>query len=417
MRLRILLLRRIKNEAIEFDYNLHNLYTGSRKALDCANNQNNNINAIGGQIMKFKALLLHMAATEIKAMIPPYYFDDIKRRDPKPLFKAFVVGQEGKAEAKWVGVGNIVKTWFADAIGKMTRMIWPGLKLFHGHEETNETEGRQEVGEVAGSRAQTIDNKYSAVIAAYIYPEFKNLPLNIASVEVEVESQDIDGDIKAVNVKDVTAIALGNSAINKPGFPGATLLGELQAFAKGTESNKEVIMTLDEIKEFIKNEGLDPSEVFKQEQLLDDPIIKGYIKGEVKETKGNEYSARQRNLAEYEEKTNKLEADKKKLEDENKKLKTEGAKVQATDLFGKKAKERKLDEKQTKFIDMKKTSFVPEDLENVDKEVDKFMDTALEDYKKTASEIFGIEEKKETDLTPGGEPDETGVENVDLLPT
>ena len=367
--------------------------------------------------MKFKARLLHMAATEIKAMIPPYYFDDIKRRDPKPLFKAFVVGQEGKAEAKWVGVGKIVKTWFADAIGKMTRMIWPGLKLYHGHEEMNETEGRQEVGEVAGSRAKMIDNKHSAVIAAYIYPEFKNLPLNIASVEVQVESQDIDGDIRAVDVKEITAIALGNSAVNKPGFPGATLLGELQAFADGQKKKGDEKMTLEEIKEFIKTEGLDPSEVFGQEQLLEDPVVKGYVKAEVKEKGGNEYQARKRNLTEYETKTTELEAEKKKLEDENKVLKTEGAKIKATDLFDKKAKERKLDEKQTKFIDMKRSTFVPEDLENVDKEVDKFMDIALEDYKKTASDIFGIKEEEKPDLTPGGEPNEDGVENVDLLPT
>ena len=368
--------------------------------------------------MKFKAILLHMAAAEIKAMIPPYYFDEIKRRDPKPLFKAFVVGQEGKAEATWVGVGAVVKTWFADAIGKLTRKIWPGLKLFFNHAETNETEGRQEIGEVAGSRSKTIDGKYSAVIAAYIYPEFKHLPLNVASIEAEVNINDVDDDIRAVNVEDITAIALGNSAVNKPGFPGATLLGELQAFADRKKSkNGDDKMTLEEIKEFIKTEGLDPSEVFGQEQLLDDPVIKGYVKAEVKEKGAGEYHARQRNLSEYETKTTQLEADKKKLEDENKKLKTEGAKTQATDLFSKKAKERKLDEKQTKFIEMKQGSFTPEDLENVDKEVDKFMDTALEDYKKTASEIFGIEEKKETGLTPGSEPVEEGGENVDLLPT
>lgn len=368
--------------------------------------------------MKFKAILLHMAATEIKAMIPPYYFDMIKRRDPKPLFKAFVVGQEGKAEATWVGIGNVVKTWFADAIGKLTRKIWPGLKLFHGHGATNEVEGREEIGEVAGTRVQMIDGKYSAVIAAYIYPEFKSLPLDVASVEVTIGSIDVGGDVRAADVEDITGIALGNSAVNKPGFPGATLLGELQAFADGQINKGDEKMTLDEIKEFIKTEGLDPSEIFGQEQLLEDPVVVGYVKAEVKQKGGNEYQARKRNLAEYETKTTELETDKKKLEDENKKLKTEGAKIKATDLFDKKAKERKLDEKQTKYVEMKRSTFVPEDPENVEKEVDQFMDTALEDYKKTASEIFGIkEEKEETDLTPGGEPSEEGVENVDLLPT
>jgi len=368
--------------------------------------------------MKFKATLLHMAATEIKAMIPPYYFDEIKRRDPKPLFKAFVVGQEGKAEATWVGVGKVVKTWFADAIGKLARKIYTGLKLFHGHDETNEHEGRQEVGEVAGIKTQSINNKYSAVIAAYIYPEFKNLPLDVASIEADININDVDGDVRAIDVDDITGIALGNSAVNKPGFPGATLLGELQAFAGQSQSTKGggKMTTLSEIKEFVKEEGIDPSEVFGRDQLIDDPVMKGYVKAAVKEGISGEYLNR-KNLDEAFDKARKeWEDEKKKLEDKLKSSETEGAKTKAIDLFSAKAKERKLDDKQTKFIDMKKGDFVPEDLENVDKEVDKFMDAVLEDYKKTASEIFGIEEKKETGSTPGGEPGEEGAENVDLLP-
>jgi hypothetical protein len=35
-----------------------------------------------------------------------------------------------------------------------------------------------------------------------------------------------------VGVDNVTGIALGNSKLDTPGFPGATLLGQLQAFAK-----------------------------------------------------------------------------------------------------------------------------------------------------------------------------------------
>lgn len=183
--------------------------------------------------MKIRARLLHMAESEIKAMIPPYFLESVKQKDPKPLFKAYVVGQEGQAEAQWVGIGKVVKNWFKDAIGKLVRRIYPGLKLFKNHAETNEpNENRIEIGEVAGSRAKTIDGKFSAVIAAYIYPEYKNLPLDIASIEADILINDVgDDDIHAVDVDDVTGIALGNSAVDKPGFPGATLLGELQAFA------------------------------------------------------------------------------------------------------------------------------------------------------------------------------------------
>lgn len=182
--------------------------------------------------MKIRAKLLFMADSEIRAMIPPFFLERIKQKDPKPLFKAFIVGQEGEAEASWVGIGKVVKTWFADAIGKLVRRIWSGLQIFHNHAETNIHEGREPIGEVAGTRAKTIDGKFSAVIAAYIYPEYKELPLDIASIEADVNiNNDVTGDIRAVDVEEVTGIALGNSAVDRPGFPGATLLGELQAFA------------------------------------------------------------------------------------------------------------------------------------------------------------------------------------------
>ncbi len=191
--------------------------------------------------MKIRAKLLHMGESEIKAMIPPYHFEDIKRRDTKPLFKAFVVGQEGQAEANWVGVGKVVKTWFKDAIGKLSRRIWPGLKLFHNHAETNDpNESRPEIGEVAGSRTKMIDGKFSAVIAAYIYPEYAKMHLDIASIEADVHMNNIGGDdeVDAVDVEDVSGIALGSSKVERPGFPGATLLGELQAFAGKAKSKQ-----------------------------------------------------------------------------------------------------------------------------------------------------------------------------------
>lgn len=185
--------------------------------------------------MKIRAKLLHMANSEIKAMIPPYYFEDIKRRDPKPLFKAFVVGQEGQVEANWVGVGKVVKHWFKDAIGKLSKRIWSGLKLFHNHAETNDSDvTRPEIGEVAGSQTKTIDGKFSTVIAAYIYPEYAKLPLDIASIEanIRIDNMDDNDEVHDVDIDDIVGIALGSSAFDKPGFPGATLLGQLQAFAE-----------------------------------------------------------------------------------------------------------------------------------------------------------------------------------------
>lgn len=359
--------------------------------------------------MKIRARLLHMADSEIKAMIPPYFFSDIKRRDPKPLFKAYVVGQEGQAESTWVGVGKMVKNWFKDAIGKLVRRIHVGLKLFHNHAETNEPdENREAIGEVAGSRAKIIDGKFSAVIAAYIYPEYKNLPLDIASVEADVFIEDnVDDEIHAINVDDVTGIALGNSAVDSPGFPGATLLGELQAFAGQSQSNKggrDVDITISDVKDFIKADKAKPSDLFGLGELTDDPAVKGYVEEERKIASSGEYAHRKRTDDKFDEERKKWEKEKEEKDKEIKKLKTDGAKIKAVDLFNTKVKERKLDKKQSKFIETKRSDFEPEDLENLDKEVDKSMDSMLEEYKKTA-EIFGhkTEEVKE-DKKPGSEP-------------
>jgi len=370
---------------------------------------------------RIRATLLNMSATEIKAMIPPYYFENIKRRDPKPIFKAFVVGQEGRAESTWVGVGKVVKTWFKDAIGALSRKIYPGLQLFFNHQETNEPDAnRREIGEVAGSRVQEVEGKFSAVIAAYIFPEYKKLTLDIASVEVDVIIDDSGVDeIHAVNVDDVTGIALGNSAVDSPGFPGATLLGELQAFAGQSQSNKggrDVDITISDVKDFIKADKVKPSDLFGNDELTSDPFVKGYVDDERKAASSGEYAHRKRTDTKFDSEREDWEKKEKKQEAKIKKLETDGAKRDAVDLFATKMKERKLDEKQTQFIEAKQADFVPEDPEKLDKEVDTFMDSSLKEYNKTAK-IFGHETEEKIEPKGGGGPgSEEEVDDTSHIP-
>jgi hypothetical protein len=59
------------------------------------------------------------------------------------------------------------------------------------------------------------------------------LNLDVASIEANMDLDvDSKGNLVATDIQDVSAIALGNSEIETPGFAGATLLGQLQAFAK-----------------------------------------------------------------------------------------------------------------------------------------------------------------------------------------
>ena len=183
--------------------------------------------------MRITARVREMAQSEIVSMIGPARIREIQRTDPHPTFKAFVVGHEGEAAGYLVGVGNIVKRWFRSAVVKLHEAIQMGLKIFHGHGETNDQVGRTPIGEVVGKKLMTIGNKVSTVVAVHLFPEYARLPLDIASIEASVDlEEDRKRGLYVADVGEVSAIALSNSAIETPGFAGATLLGQLQAFAK-----------------------------------------------------------------------------------------------------------------------------------------------------------------------------------------
>jgi len=192
--------------------------------------------------MKFTAKLQQMASSEIINIIPNDIYEEIKQRDPHPLFQAYVVGHEGEATGEVVGAGTKVLNWFSSAINKIWKKLSYGTKVFHGHNIDSSHEGRQSIGEVVGKAIKTIKDKVNAIAIMYIHPEFRDLPLNVASIEVDMDI--IDNNVHDVNVGDITGIALGNSAVDKPGFADAGLLSQIQAFAnkpKITDDRKWVL--------------------------------------------------------------------------------------------------------------------------------------------------------------------------------
>jgi len=187
--------------------------------------------------MKFTAKLQQMASSEIMNIIPKDIYEEIKQRDPHPLFQAYVVGHEGEATGEVVGVGTKILNWFSSAINKIWKKLSYGIKIFHSHNVDSSHEGRQSIGEVVGKAIKTIKDRVNAIAIMYIYPEYRDLGFDIASIEVDM---DITGDnVHDVNVGDVTGIALGNSKIEKPGFEGATLLSQIQAMSRKLEITDE----------------------------------------------------------------------------------------------------------------------------------------------------------------------------------
>jgi len=181
--------------------------------------------------MRITARLQEMSANAIADMIPQATFDAIKAVDPHPKFMAFTIGHEGQARGNVVGMGNIVKRWFKSAVEKLHEKVRSGLQLFHGHAATNDQTGRRQIGEIVGKRLLQIDDRLSSVVACYIYPDAGGLSLDVASIEADVEL-DVSADgVRVINVGELTAIALGSSAIETPGFDHASLLGQLTMFA------------------------------------------------------------------------------------------------------------------------------------------------------------------------------------------
>ena len=347
--------------------------------------------------MRIRAKLRCMAESEILGMIPPARLAEIKRSDPTPMFKAFVVGHEGEARGYLIGVGNIVKQWFKSAIEKLHAKIETGLQLFHGHTETNDTAGRVPIGEVVGKTLLQIKEKLSSVVACYIFPSFRHLPLDVASIEADVDlEQNERAGLYVAGVNGVTGIALGYHETETPGFAGATLLGQIQAFArKNIQLGGNDNMTLEEIRAAIQEGRFRPSDIYDPEVLFADPVIKDQVKEKVRNATGYDMRKHDDLINQKAELERKLKDGEQKIKDQDERIRTltlDTAKTQVGSIFEKQKELRKLDEKQVKYIQIRLPEFSPQKPEELDKEFNAYLDTELDEYGKLAK-VLGIETK------------------------
>lgn len=351
-----------------------------------------------------------MAASEIASMIDPQTMSRIRAQDPHPLFKAFVIGHEGESEGYLVGVGNIIKRWYRYAVEELNRKINAGLELFHGHAETNHEPNRSSIGEVVGKRLMAIGDRVSSVIACYIYPSFRHLPLDVASIEAEVQLEDDrkKGGLYIAEVGRVTGIALASSAVEKPGFAGATLLGELQAFARSHQGENLMDLTLEDVRAFLTQEKAKPSDLFSADALAADPIIAAMKE---KSPSNFEFARMRRELGDAEKKLADIEREKTTLSDKVKAQDVEisagrlaTAKQKAAQLFEAQKTSRKLDDRQSKFIQKRLDRFTPTKPEELEKEFNSYLDSEIDEYGKIAKDVFGIDPAKPPVKKAGAEP-------------
>jgi len=344
--------------------------------------------------IKIAGQVQEMAAEEILDHVSASAYKRIKAGDAKAEFRAYCIGHEGESTGKVVGVGKVIKKWARSAIEKLTEKLAIGTKVFHMHGPANENENRKPIGEIVGKILSNAANKLSSIAIAYIYSDYRDIPLDVASIEADIHLPErIGSNVKIsaedVDVGEITGIALGNSAIVKPGFAGATLLAQLQEFADNADRDKRSrggdIMTLDEIKTAIKEGRYRLSDVFGDDEISKDPSVLRLVRGETQA----EFEHRTRTDKKFDEERAKWEKERKALEDQVKMADQKGLKSEAIEKLKDVISQRKLDEKQVKFVQKDFPKFAPTTGDALIKDLNKFVDDQLTEYDQ-AAELFGV---------------------------
>ncbi|MFA5379556.1 MAG: hypothetical protein WC455_27610 [Dehalococcoidia bacterium] len=362
-----------------------------------------------------------MASDEIMQYIPPSTIQEIKAKDAHPLYRAYIIGEEGEAVPVVVGYGGRVLNWLRSSISAMVTRLQYGTKIFFNHAETNEAQGRTAIGELVGKALEYMNGKMRAIAVTYIYPEHRDLPADAASIEAEIELDPTGKSnvVDAVHVRDISGIAVFDKSKHKPAFPAAGLIAQLQAWdssqIQGGDNMPE--LSVESIKAFLKNGAVAPSAVFDKPTLLSDQLVGDHVLAKLNQ----EYARRMK--AEDE-----LEAVKKEMPEKITKLETENKTLRQTIITGRAREmaagiftERKLPDTKAKFVTMKLPDFKVEgdvvDDATIKTQLNSFIDKKLDECA-TYEKVFTPEQPagKTTEnpaQTTGGDPNAgLGIDNV-----
>lgn len=350
--------------------------------------------------MKINLKIQEMAQADILKHITSTTLDSIKSKDPKPEFRAYIVGHTGDSKGKSLRFGTMVKRWYSDAIEKLHNKIAIGTKLFKGHNSDSSHFDRKTIGEVVGKMIERVGDKVNAIAITWLKPEYRNDHLDICSIEGDIEmkinenNKDVDVDVK--NVHEITGIALGDSEKETPGFAGAELLTSIQMFAETKEkmllSKEENKMDLNAIRKAVSEGKFSALDLFDIEQITQDQEIKKQL-SEQKNKTGYLLRKKEEEIEKLEialkSETEKAEA----LQSSKKELSTKVIRFEGSKKLNEIAENRKLDETQKKLLDNRFNSFNPE-TDDLEKELNMFVDKVVEEHK-SLSKIYGVSTNKE----------------------
>lgn len=361
--------------------------------------------------MKTRLELQHMAdGVDVLSMVPAEQLARVKELDPTPTLRAYAIAHEGVANPRLVGMGKVAVHYFREAVKRIHERLALGTPLFAGHGADNSTAGREVLGEVVGKALREIGGRLHEVAAVWIRPEHRARKLDVCSIEAEVELTGGDGAFRAVDVGDITGIALGDSGVNSPAFAGATLLADAQCWAAGEDRP----MTLEELKKAVAELKAKPSDLFDQETLTADPVVK--------KDKQEEYEHARRLEKRLGEAREALSAKEAELATKAKEFAVAQVRGQAKTVFDALASERKLTDQQKGYLEraLGKFQTTAEDEKGLKAELTKFLDDGLAELGEVAK-LLGVTDEKPaggppTPASPGTDGDYADPKNNPLIP-
>lgn len=213
-----------------------------------------------------------------------------------PVIRAYSIAHEGTAKPTTPGQNKkSVELKFTEKAldwikEKASNAIDKGLKFFDGHNPTNDEQTNTELGQVIGVKKITHNGK-KHVIAIGVFKD--DSPIR------DISSMEFSVDVKKLNagsdesIDEITGIALADTANgDKPGFPEAKQLAEFQCFEFQENDEPQILkietkketkkyMTIDEMKEEIRKQGISPHQLFTPTDIVGDvKIIDGRIEFE-----------------------------------------------------------------------------------------------------------------------------------------
>ena len=343
-----------------------------------------------------------MAQEEVLGIVDPAMLQRAKQMEDHPEIRVYSIGHEGESNLHLPGIGTKTITWVQAAVRWIGDKLHLGTAVFDRHDPTtNSHVGRQQIGEVVGKVTKQIGDRLNTLAAIHIFPKYKSKPLDVASFEAEIEYDHDGTQAWPTRVDNVSGIALSNSGVDSPGFPGATLMGAVQAAVQAFSGEMDATtMNLSEVKTAVQELKLSPTQIFDIGDIMGDSTVAAKVKGENKDT----YAMAQRVREERDEareRAAKLENESAE-KDQTISRQTMQSKSAATITSIIDAPERKLSAKAKLFIKRQLNSFTATatDEAALKTELSTFVDKTATEYGEIAKEL-GIKDDAVLNTRPG----------------